>query len=78
MNIILNSAPLSYDFVRTFMKIQKDFDIIHIHSPNPLAEMFSLFSDKKIIIHWHLDIVRQKITLFYKPIQQKVLKKRIR
>ena len=76
MNVKLNSAPLSYDFVKTFIKIQKDFDIIHVHSPNPLAEMLALFSNKKIIIHWHSDIVRQKFTyFFYKPIQQKVLKK---
>jgi glycosyltransferase involved in cell wall biosynthesis len=76
MNIKISSAPLSYDFVKTFMKIQKDFDIIHVHSPNPLAEMLSLFTNKKTIIHWHSDIVRQKLTyFFYKPIQQKILKK---
>jgi len=76
MNIKISSAPLSYDFVRTFIKIQKDFNIIHVHSPNPLAEMLSLLSNKKTIIHWHSDIVRQKLSyFFYKPIQQKVLKK---
>jgi len=76
MNIKLNSAPLSYDFIRTFRKIEKEYDIIHIHSPNPLAEMIYLFTDKKVIIHWHSDIVKQKISYkFYKPIQQKVLKK---
>lgn len=76
MNINLNSAPLSYDFIKTFKKIEKEYDIIHLHSPNPLAEMLSLFTDKKVIIHWHSDIVKQKISYnFYKPIQQKVLKK---
>jgi len=76
MNIKLNSAPLSYDFVKTFRKIANDYDIIHIHSPNPLAEVLSLFTDKKTIIHWHSDIVKQKITYqFYKPIQKKVLQK---
>jgi glycosyltransferase involved in cell wall biosynthesis len=76
MNIKLNSAPLSYDFVKTFRKIAKDYDIIHIHSPNPLAEVLSLFTDKKTIIHWHSDIVKQKIAYqFYKPIQKRVLQK---
>lgn len=75
-NIKLNSAPLSYDYVRLFKKIEKDYDIIHVHSPNPLAEMLALTTKKKLIIHWHSDIVKQKITyLFYKPFQQKVLKK---
>jgi len=76
MNIKLNSAPLSYDFVKTFQKIANDYDIIHIHSPNPLAEVLSLFTDKKTIIQWQSDIVKQKIAYqFYKPIQQKILQK---
>ncbi len=76
MTLKLNSAPLSYDFIKTFRKIEKEYDIIHLHSPNPLAEMVSLFTDKKVITHWHSDIVKQKISYqFYKPIQQKVLKK---
>jgi len=76
MNVKLNSAPLSYDYIKTFLRIFKDYDIIHIHSPNPLAEMISLLADKKVVIHWHSDIVRQKISYqFYKPIQQRVLQK---
>jgi len=76
MNLKLNAAPLSYDYIKTFRKTVKHYDIIHVHSPNPLAEILTLITDKKIIIHWHSDIVRQKISyLFYRPIQQKVLKK---
>jgi glycosyltransferase involved in cell wall biosynthesis len=76
MNLKLNSAPLSYDYIKTFRKIIKHYDIIHVHSPNPLAEILTLITDKKVIIHWHSDIVRQKISYhLYRPIQQKVLKK---
>jgi glycosyltransferase involved in cell wall biosynthesis len=76
MNVKLNSAPLSYDFIKVFRKIINNYDIIHVHSPNPLAETLLLTTNKKIIIHWHLDIVRQKISyLFYKPIQRKFLQK---
>ena len=76
MNIKLNSAPLSYDFVKIFKKIVKDYDIIHIHSPNPLAEILSLITNEKIIVHWHSDIVRQKVSyMLYKPIQKKILRK---
>lgn len=79
MNVKLNSAPLSYDFVKTFKKIEKNYDIIHVHSPNPLAEILSLFSHKKVVAHWHSDIVRQKFTyFFYKPFQHMYLKKAIR
>jgi len=76
LNLKLNAAPLSYDFLKTFKKIVNDYDIVHIHSPNPLAEMLSLTTNKKIIIHWQSDIVRQKISyLFYKLFQRKVLQK---
>jgi glycosyltransferase involved in cell wall biosynthesis len=76
MNLKLNSAPLSYDYIKTFREIVKHYDIIHVHSPNPLAEILTLITDKKVIIHWHSDIVRQRISyFFYRPIQQKVLKK---
>ena len=76
MILKLNSAPLSYDYFRVFRSIEKNYDIIHIHTPNPLAEFLGLISEKPIIVHWHSDIVRQKISYkFYKPFQQKLLKK---
>ena len=76
MNLKLRSAPISYEFIKTFRKIEKDYDIIHIHSPNPLAEILSLITRKKVIIHWHSDIVKQKILLkFYRPFQKAALEK---
>jgi len=76
MNIKLNSAPLSWDFIKIFKEIEKNYDLIHVHSPNPLAEILSLFTNKKVIAHWHSDIIRQKLTyFFYKPFQQMYLKK---
>ncbi|MDK2922257.1 MAG: hypothetical protein PWR24_1814 [Desulfonauticus sp.] len=76
MNLKLSSAPLSIDFIKKFVKLAKNYDIIHVHSPNPLAEVLSIFSSKPLIIHWHSDIVKQKILyLFYKPFQQATLKK---
>ncbi|MEM4732348.1 MAG: glycosyltransferase, partial [Desulfurococcaceae archaeon] len=74
-NIVFKSTPLSFDFVKTFRDIEKNYDIIHVHSPNPLAEILATLSTKKVIIHWHSDIVRQKILYkFYKPFQQLALK----
>ncbi len=76
MNIKLNSAPLSWDFIKTFKEIEKKYDLIHVHSPDPLAEIISLFTNKKVIAHWHSDIIRQKLMyFFYKPFQQMYLKK---
>jgi len=78
-NIKINSAPLSLDFIVKFNTLVKNYDLIHIHSPNPLAEILSIFSKKPIIVHWHSDIVKQKMSyLFYKPFQQILLKKSYR
>ncbi|MEM2073609.1 MAG: glycosyltransferase [Nitrososphaeria archaeon] len=76
MSLKVRSAPISLDYLRIFKKIEKDYDIIHVHSPNPIAELLAIFSSKKVIIHWHSDIVKQKILYkFYRPIQQRALKK---
>ncbi len=54
--------PLSFDFFRFFKKTVKDYDIILIHHPFPLAFLALPFiSKKKIFIMYHSDIVRQKI-----------------
>ena len=76
MNMRLNSAPISLEFIKKFLDIEANYDIIHIHSPNPLAEILSIYSRRKVIIHWHSDIVKQKLLYsFYKPIQKKALQK---
>lgn len=75
-NIKISSAPFSLDFIKIFKSIEGNYDLIHLHSPNPLGEILSIISKKDIIIHWHSDIVRQKILYkFYKSFQQSALKK---
>lgn len=72
------STPLPKGFVRTFFRIRKDYDIIHVHVPNPIASLVSLFAPKKakIIIHWHSDIIKQKNLLkVFRPIQTVFLKR---
>ena len=60
-------------------KIIGNYDIIHIHHPDPMAAL-ALFcsntSNKKIILHWHSDIIKQKILLkFYNPLQKWLIKR---
>lgn len=76
-NFKLYSAPISKYYFTMFKQIAKYYDIIHIHSPNPLAEFLAIHANKKIIIHWHSDIVKQKFIyyFFYRSIQRRVLKK---
>jgi len=75
LSFVLNSAPISWAYTKVFFHIKDNYDILHIHSPNPLAEMLSLVFKGRKIIHWHSDIVQQKLSyLAYKPIQNVVLK----
>ncbi len=70
----LNSLPISYSYIKTFKQIEKSYDLIHIHSPNPIAELLAIKTNKKVIIHWHSDIIKQKIAIrFYRPCQQRAL-----
>lgn len=70
------SALISIDLIKTFLRIRNQYDILHVHIPNPLLEVLTLFFQGKIIIHWHSDVVRQKIVYWiYKPLQNLILKR---
>jgi rhamnosyl/mannosyltransferase len=52
------------------------FNIIHIHHPDPLSHLTTLFLPKKIkiVLTWHSDIVAyKKLYFFYKPFLIKLL-----
>ena len=56
----------------------KDYDIIHIHHPDPMAAMALRLSGYKgkVVLHWHSDILSQKALLrFYLPIQNWLIKR---
>lgn len=72
------STPLPKSFFSTYKKIRNNYDVIHIHLPNPIVSIAPLvFKTKaKIVLHWHCDITKQKkLKLFYNPIQQALLMK---
>lgn len=61
----LLGMPISLDFFHLFFKIRKDYDLIIIHYPFPLAALLSPFIPKeKLFIYYHSDIIRQKNYLF--------------
>lgn len=68
------STPISPSLV----KYITDSDIIHLHLPNPAAELAYLIARPKgkLIVSYHSDIVRQKKAfLLYKPIFKRILEK---
>ncbi|EEX2836892.1 glycosyltransferase [Escherichia albertii] len=72
----LFSTPVSISFVNKWREIKNNYDIIHVHLPNPLAVLaMYLFPPKgKIVLHWHSDIVKQKkLFRLFLPLQKWIL-----
>ena len=44
-------------------RIAANYDVIHVHHPDPMsaATLFAVRPKAKLVVHWHCDIVRQKI-----------------
>jgi len=72
------STAISPSLFLLLKKMIGNYDIIHLHHPDPMATLALLacHSEKKIIVHWHSDIVRQKFALiFFRPIQEMLLRR---
>ncbi len=65
------STPLSPQMIFKFRELAESYDIIHFHHANPIGNLaYFLVRPKrpKLIVHYHFDIVRQKILYsFYRP-----------
>lgn len=76
--LTLISTPISISIFKTLKSIYKEYDIVHIHLPNPVAAVAYQFLNYKgkIVLHWHMDIFKKKfVKFFYNPFQKHLLKK---
>ena len=51
-------------------------DIIHVHMPDPLAALAVWFArpQARVVLHWHSDVVRQRLSMaLYRPLQRWLL-----
>ena len=72
------STMISPNMIKTFKKECNKYNIIHIHHPDPMAALTLYLSGYKgrVILHWHSDIIKQKILLkLYHPLQNWLLKR---
>lgn len=74
----LFSMPFSFSYFYYLIKLHKQYDVIHLHHPNPQPFVCLLFLKlkAKLLVHWHSDILNKGI--FYKlfsPVEKKILKK---
>lgn len=72
------STLLSTQLILFLNQVKRNYSIIHIHSPDPMAAL-ALFICRpkcKVVLHWHSDILKQKLLLFfYKPILHWLLRR---
>ena len=75
----LASTSITPQMIFTLQKLIKAYDIIHLHLPDPMANLALFLSDiqgKLIILHWHSDIIKQKHLLkLYSPLQSWLLQR---
>lgn len=72
------STMLAPAMIYRLRKIRKEYDIIHIHHPDPMACLALFLSGYKgpVVVHWHSDILKQKRLLkLYAPLQNWLLRR---
>lgn len=78
---IINSQPLSFRYFWDLRRILKNYrpDIVHFHYPNPLVAFYLMLLLKKttkLIVHWHSDVVAQRVMAkIISPLEKYLLKK---
>lgn len=74
----LAATMISPAMIFRLRKIQKEYDVIHIHHPDPMACLALFLSGYKgpVVLHWHSDILKQKMLLkLYRPMQNWLLRR---
>ena len=72
------ATMISPSMVTYLRKHCAEYEIIHIHHPDPMAALALRLSGYKgkVVLHWHSDILKQRILLkFYIPLQNWVVKR---
>jgi glycosyltransferase involved in cell wall biosynthesis len=73
---VVQSTTLSPAMPWHLARMSKAADVIHIHMPDPMAAAaFWLVKPKgKLVVHWHSDVIRQRLALkVYQPLQEWIL-----
>lgn len=74
----LAATMISPSMISRLHRIHKEYDIIHIHHPDPMAciALFMSGYKGKVVLHWHSDIIKQKRLLrIYTPMQDWLIRR---
>lgn len=68
--------PLNPALPAWFCRNRGRFDVVHVHAPNPWAELCCLlFPPKRLVVSYHADIVGKALAPLYLPLQKLLLKR---
>jgi len=61
--LAVSTAALSWGDYRMWRAIASRYDVIHVHAPWPQSNLNLMLSrfDGAVVVHWHSDIVRQRV-----------------
>ena len=74
----LAATMISPAMIWKLRKMRKQYDVIHVHHPDPMAclALFCSGFKGKVVLHWHSDILKQKLLLkFYQPLQNWLIRR---
>ncbi len=75
---MLLSTSMAPALIRELRHIRDDYDVLHIHMPDPMAALALKMSGSKarVVVHWHSDVIRQRHAMrLYAPLQRWVLER---
>ncbi len=76
LDMQLGSTSVSLSYLKQYFNICNQVDLVHVHVPNPVA-FLAIYLKRpkgKIIVHWHSDIVKQRLVYpYFRLIEKKVL-----
>lgn len=75
------ATMLAPAMVRWMRRHASEYDIVHIHHPDPMAALALRLSGFKgpVVLHWHSDILSQKALLaLYRPLQSWLIRRATR
>ena len=77
-HLTLAQTTLSLHLLHYLRRHAREYDLIHIHHPDPMAAFALLASGYRgrVILHWHSDILSQKLALaLFKPFQSWLIRR---
>lgn len=72
------STSLSPALLAQLRRIAADYALIHVHMPDPMAALalWWIRPQARVVLHWHSDVVRQRLALrLYEPLQDWLLRR---